>query len=359
MNLSKLIKLTGNQYGGIVSEGLKCGDVSGYVDTGSYILNALFSGSIFKGIAANKVSAFAGEEAVGKTYLLLSIIKQFLDKNPTGTAVVWDSESAHSKDMYVSMGIDASRVVVLPVLTVQEFRTQVLKILVDYLATPLKEREPMFFALDSLGNLSTTKEMEDSISGSETQDMTRARVIKATFRAITLKLGIAGIPMVFTNHGYFTQEMYPKFVPSGGQGLKYASSSTVFLSKRKNKDGDEVVGNIIRATVNKSRFTKQYSAGEMSLDFISGLDRYFGLLEIAEKYGIFKKVSTRYEMPDGKSVFGKQINANPEKYYTQAILDLIDAAVKKEFCFGEGEEPPAEDDELDIESGDAIDETAN
>jgi hypothetical protein len=122
---------------------------------------------------------------------------------------------------------------------------------------------------------------------------------------------------------------------SGGSGLKYTASTIVFLSKKKDKDGTEVVGNIIRARMQKSRFTKEHSAVEIRLTYSKGLDRYYGLLDIAEKYDIFKKVSTRYELPNGNKVFGKSINDEPEKYYTKEVLDLIDEACKKEFLYGQ------------------------
>jgi hypothetical protein len=122
---------------------------------------------------------------------------------------------------------------------------------------------------------------------------------------------------------------------SGGSGLKYTASTIVYLSKRKDKDGTEVVGNIVRAKLHKSRLTKENSLVEIKITYSTGLDRYYGLLDIAEKYGIIKKVSTRYELSNGVKVFGKNINEEPEKYFTKDILDQIDEACKKEFLYGQ------------------------
>jgi hypothetical protein len=122
---------------------------------------------------------------------------------------------------------------------------------------------------------------------------------------------------------------------SGGSGLKYTASTIVYLSKRKDKDGTEVVGNIVRAKLHKSRLTKENSLVEIKITYSKGLDRYYGLLDIAEKYGIIKKVSTRYELSNGVKVFGKNINEEPEKYFTKDILDQIDEACKKEFLYGQ------------------------
>jgi len=122
---------------------------------------------------------------------------------------------------------------------------------------------------------------------------------------------------------------------SGGAGLKYASSSIAMLSKKKDKDGTDVIGNIVKVQMAKSRFTQENKKVEVKLSYSTGLDRYYGLLDLAEKYDIIKKVSTRYEMPDGTKVFGKTINQDPEKYFTEDIMTKLEEVAKKEFLYGE------------------------
>jgi RecA/RadA recombinase len=193
----------------------------------------------------------------------------------------------------------------------------------------------MMFVLDSLGMLSTSKEMEDSLEGKDTRDMTKAQIIKAAFRVLTLKLAKVRIPLLVTNHVY---ELVGSYVPTkelgGGTGLKYAASTIAMLSKRKEKDGTDVVGNIVKIKMYKSRLSKENSQAEVLLTYAKGLDRYYGLLELAEKYGVFKKVSTRYQLPDGTSAFGKNINEDPEKYYTDEVMKLLEAAAQQEFKYG-------------------------
>jgi len=337
--LKDIIKQTGNEYAGIVSDGVESGDVENFIDTGSYVMNAILSGSINGGLPGNKITALAGESATGKTFFLMGMCKNFLDKNPDGGVIYFESESAITKSMVEDRGIASDRMVILPVATVQEFRTQAIKVLDAYLEKPEADRKPMFMCLDSLGMLSTTKEVEDTSEGKETRDMTRAQVLKAAFRVLTLKLGKAKVPMVVTNHTYDVVGSYiPMKEMGGGSGLKYAASSIVYLSKKKEKDGTEVVGNIVKIKNQKSRLTRENSTCEVRLTYDQGLDRYYGLLQLAEKYNIFKKVSTKYEMPDGKKVFGKQINDNPEKFFTDEILDKLEIAAEKEFKYGH-EEP--------------------
>ena len=331
--LKNVIKETGNEYGTIVSDGLATADVSGYVDTGSFIFNALVSGSLYGGIPQNKITAIAGESATGKTFFVLGVCKAFLESDPEAQVVFFESESAITKEMIESRDIDSTRMVILPVTTVQEFRYQSLAVLEAYENDD--EKKPLLVCLDSLGMLSTTKEIEDTEAGKETRDMTRAQIVKATFRVLTLKLGKLGVPLVLTNHTYaVVGSMFPTKEMGGGSGLKYAASQIIYLSKKKEKDCTEVIGNIIHCKTYKSRLTKENQMVDVRLSYTKGLDRYYGLLDLAEKHDIIKKVSTRYELPDGSKIFGKQINQNPEKYFTEDIMSKLELAAYKEFSYG-------------------------
>ena len=330
-----MVKEIGNEYATLAADGVEAGDVNSYIDTGSYIFNALLSGSIYGGLPSNKITALAGESATGKTYFAMGIVKTFLDANPDAGVIYFESESAITKELIVNRGIDADRMVIFPISTVQEFRHSVLKILDSYLTQNESDRKPLFLCLDSLGMLSTTKEMEDTAEGKETRDMTRAQVLKAAFRVMTLKLGRAKVPMLVTNHTYdVVGSMFPQKEMGGGSGLKYAASTIVYLSKKKEKDGTEVIGNIIHCKNHKSRLTVENKMVDVRLTYDKGLARYYGLLELAEKHGVFKKVSTRFELPDGSKQFGKTILNDPTTYFTEDVMNQLEEAAQKEFKYG-------------------------
>jgi RecA/RadA recombinase len=334
--LKDIIKETGNEFATLVSEGVEAGDVHSYIDTGSYALNALLSGSIFRGLPSNKITALAGEAATGKTFFALGIVKHFLDKNKDGGVVFFESESALTKDLVENRGINSKRIVIVPVSTVQEFRYQAIRVLDKYISQSEEERKPLMFVLDSLGMLSTTKEMEDTAEGKETRDMTRSQIVKAAFRVLTLKLGKAKVPMIMTNHTYSViGSMFPQKEMGGGSGLKYAASNVVYLTRRKEKEGKEVIGNIIHCLNYKSRLTKENARVDVKLTYDKGLDRYYGLLDLAIKHNIFKSVSTRIELPDGTKQYAKTINNEPDKFFTKDILNQIDKVAKKEFLYGQ------------------------
>lgn len=329
----------------IASDGKGSAEFTGFIDTGCFILNAVLSGSLFGGVPNNKITAFAGESATGKTFFVLGVVKAFLDQHPTGGVVYYDTEAAVTKSMMEQRGIDTTRIIISEPDTIQKFKTHALKMLDAYDKQPENKRPPMMFVLDSMGLLSSNKELEDSLEGKDTRDMTKAQLIKAVFRVITLKLAKVKVPMLVTNHVY---DVVGSYVPTkelgGGTGLKYAASTIAMLSKRKEKDGTEVIGNIIKVKMYKSRLSKENQTVEVLLTYDKGLDRYYGLLELAEKYRIFNKVSTRYELPDGSKVFGKEINNNPTKYYTEEVLAKLEEVARKEFSYGTISTPELEED---------------
>jgi RecA/RadA recombinase len=330
--LTDIIKEIGGDYASLASE---IDETENYVDTGSYIFNALVSGSIFGGVSGNKITAISGASSTGKTFFALAVIKHFLEQNPEGYCLYFDTEAAITKSLLEGRGLDITRIVVINVVTVEEFRTKALKAVDMYMKKPKEDRKPCFFVLDSLGMLSTNKEIGDALAEKEVRDMTKASLIKGAFRMLTLKLGQAEIPMIVTNHVYANVGGYgAPTVQSGGSGLMYSASTIIELSKSKEKDGIEVVGNIIKAKTFKSRLSKENKDAEIRLYYDErGLDKYYGLLELAEKFEVFKKVGTRYQTPEGLH-YGKTIYAEPERFFTEDIMKQLDIAATKEFSYG-------------------------
>ena len=306
-----------------------------FIDTGSYIFNGLVSGSIYGGVSSNRITAIAGESSTGKTFFSLAVVKNFLDSNPDGYCLYFDTESAVNKGLLQSRGIDMNRLVVVNVVTIEEFRTKALKAVDKYLQMPIDERKPCMFVLDSLGMLSTEKEIRDALDDKQVRDMTKSQLVKGAFRMLTLKLGQANVPLIVTNHTY---DVIGAYVPTkemgGGSGLKYAASTIIYLGKKKEKDGKEVIGNIIKAKTHKSRLSKENKTVEIRLYYDErGLDKYYGLLELGEIGGLWKNVAGRYEM-NGKKIYAKQILANPEEYFTPDVMQALDEIAAKEFSYG-------------------------
>ena len=307
-----------------------------YIDSGSYIFNALVSGSVHGGVSGNKITAIAGESSTGKTFFSLAVVQNFLNSHPDGICLYFDTESAVTRSLLESRGVDVNRTVVVNVVTIEQFRQKALQAVDKYMKLPEDKRQPMMFVLDSLGMLSTEKEISDALIDKQVRDMTKSQLVKGAFRMLTLKLGQANVPLIVTNHTY---DVIGSYVPTkemgGGSGLKYAASTIIYLSKKKEKDGTEVVGNLIKAKTAKSRLSKENQEATVRLYYDErGLDRYFGLLELGEAGGLWKNVAGRYEI-DGKKVYAKAIYADPEKYFTEEVLQQLDEVARKQFSYGE------------------------
>ena len=165
--------------------------------------------------------------------------------------------------------------------------------------------------------------------------MTKSQLVKGAFRMLTLKLGQAKIPLIVTNHTY---DVIGSYVPTkemgGGSGLKYAASTIIYLSKKKEKSEKEVVGNIIKAKTVKSRLSKENQEVNIRLYYDErGLDRYYGLLELGEHGGLWKNSAGRYEI-NGKKVYGKQILASPEEYFTDEVMARLEEIARTTFSYG-------------------------
>jgi RecA/RadA recombinase len=333
--LQQIIKDSKNEYASLVSDGVAAGDVESFVDTGSYVFNALVSGSLFGGIPSNKITAIAGESGTGKTFFCLSVVRNFLNTNPDAGVIYFETESALNKQMIESRKIDSKRMVIFPIDTIEEFRTQAIRIIDKYIEQPKEERKPLMFVLDSLGMLATNKEVQDATDDKNVRDMTKAQLTKSVFRILTLKLGKANIPMLVTNHTYDVIGSYvPQKEMGGGSGLKYSASTIIYLSKKKEKDGTDLVGNIIKCEAKKSRLTREGSKVETRLFFDErGLEKYYGMLELGERAGIWKNVAGRYEV-NGKKIYGKEILKTPEQYFTDEVMAKLEEQAAVEFLYG-------------------------
>ena len=91
------------------------------------------------------------------------------------------------------------------------------------------------FVLDSLGMLSTEKEITDALNDKQVRDMTKSQLVKGAFRMLTLKLGQANVPLIVTNHTY---DVIGAYVPTKEmEGVRDSSTQRVqsFISARRKR----------------------------------------------------------------------------------------------------------------------------
>lgn len=314
----------------IAADGTASSEFSGYVDTGSYIFNAALSGSLFGGMPNNKAIVLGGATSVGKSFFALAIVKNFLASDPKARVFYADTESSITNDMMIERGIDVSRVAKSEPDSIENFRTIASTLLDNYIALDKSEKFPLLLVLDSLTAMPSRKEITDIAAGSDTKDMTKPGLLKGMFRVLRLKLAKCQVPMIITGHTYSQIGAYvPTQVLAGGSGAAYASDSIVMLSKSKERNADkEVVGNIIKVKMDKSRLSREQTVSHTRIMFDGGLDRYYGLLELAVESGLVTKNGNKYEFSNGSKVFEKAVWQNPEKFFTQELLEQLDPYVQ-------------------------------
>ena len=251
-------------------------EVTEWIHTGNYHLNACVSGSLFKGWPNNRSCSVAGPSGTGKTFLMLNTVREAI--NMGYNVISYDSEAAVDKDQMEKFQIDTTKVNYQPVNTVQEFRQSVTTITKKMQEAKRNGAElpKIMMVLDSAGNLATAKEIDDAVSGNEKSDMTRSKILKSIFRIIMTPLADLKIPFLFTNHTYRTQDFISRQVAGGGTGPEYAASIVLMLNKAQLKDGAEKVGIVVNAKPDKNRFAKPHPI-KFHLHFTEGMNPYVGL----------------------------------------------------------------------------------
>lgn len=333
--LKRLKKNVGNPYTTLAADGLLTDD-AGYIDTGSYTLNALISGSIYGGVPDNTVTMFAAPHSTGKTFMLLSIISKFLKDHEDSFVYFFESESAINSSLLETHEVDKDRVIIFPVKTIEEYGIQATAAIREYVQEyPNKnERPKVLICLDSLGMLCSEREVDNINDGKTAADMgARAKAIKFAFRSLVNDCGFNSIPMIITNHVYDNLSAYGGPVVGGGSGAQYAATTIITMSKSMDKDGTDVVGTKVKATTFKSRKTKEKQKVETKIDFASGLDRYYGLLDLAKEANILTYNGRQFVIGD-KKYFEKTIMKDPQSFFTKELLDEIDEYCKRKFCYG-------------------------
>ena len=338
--------------------------VGGWIDTGSYVLNAIISGSIHGGIPKGRVTMLGGESMTGKTLFVLKILANAQKEGLI--PVIFDTENAVDPEGAARIGLDISKVKYVPCVTIEQTRNALYKFL-----TSVKEKglEGKFIvAIDSLGNLQS--ELEHSRMGKEStsSDMgSKARAMKSLMQTCTNLGATTQTTILCTNHVYDDPAaLFPsieKHMP-GGKSIVYLPSVTVQLARKpvksdggKTMDAETAVGQknyagiIIRALTRTNRFIKQYLQGEMFLSFHTGLDRYYGLLDLAVGVGAVVQTGSTYQLPDGKKIGYYKSFRKDVDLWENTILPVLEERIKTEWAYSGGEEGdvPDEVEEVEVE----------
>jgi RecA/RadA recombinase len=265
-----------------------------WLSTGNYLFNAQIAGSPYKGCPSGRVWQLAGLNSVGKTFLMLETVK---NAQALGYFfILFETEMANnSKEDLKSRGINTENMLFVPCPTVAELNTQMINILDE-----ISPNDKVIIGVDSIGNISTTKELGDKTSGNDARDFTKQTELRALFRTVTLKAGIKNVPIIVINHVYSQIMGFGGNIISGGEGSLYNSSIISSFTKAQVKgtgkeDKDDTIAAKITSTNVKCRTAKEKTKIQFNIDFESGLTLYSGLFEWCyEDEGLFIKEKNSY-----------------------------------------------------------------
>jgi recombination protein RecA len=327
---------------------------SDWIDTGSKALNAIISGSLYKGIPVGRIVGFAGPSGAGKTLIINKCLANAQKKGYI--AVIWDSEVAVDKQSAKNVGVDLKKAKYYPVETIEECRNQISTFLDNVIAAN-DPKLKFIISIDSLGNLASSKEIEDARKGKDAADVgQRAKATKSMMRAITYKAAKAGVPILFSNHIYEGMEMFPSLIKNqaGGKGPVYLASVLVQLSTRNEKateNPDEsniaisnnVSGVTMSAMTVKNRVVPPFLKTELYLNFKTGLDENTGLFDLALALNVIEQSGKTYQF-QGESVgYRKNLEKNAE--FWQKVSPILEEKLSQELRYGmvDGNEDLSED----------------
>ena len=347
-------------------------NVSGWIDTGNYALNAILSGSLYGGAPMGRLTGFIGPESCGKTLIANKIVAS---AQKTGMRIAYfDSENALDDDTATRLGCDVTKIKLVPVEITEQCRNQVVKFLGAIVEKGLQGK--VLVVIDSVGNLITTVEKKGIDEGKDTQDQgNRAKSLKTMLRAISHAAKRANCPVIFTNHIYDDPSQLHKSAlkkQAGGSGPLYLASIIVQFAKKteridgegeKNKDANDQVtlfsksinGLTIRALTTKNRFVCPFLETEMYLNFKNGLNKYSGLLEMGTELGVIGKDGHRYTFNGEMLGFFK--NWKDDATVWEKIIPVLDEKLKKELAFkNESVSPEYVDDEEPDDTEETVEE---
>lgn len=231
-----------------------------------------------------------GESKTFKTLFGIIQVAAFLDSDPEATAVFVDSEFGANEDYWVACGVDMKRVVHIPVSNVEEMMNVVIPLLES-----LEVNDKLVVFVDSVGQLGSKKEMENSMTGEAgKQDFTRAKSLNSFWRLAVPLINLAKVPFLWIGGMYDTTDQYNPVALSGGKKGELGSDSVWMITKAMQKESvdngdgkkkEQQTGWVFNIKIHKSRFVREKAVIPICVRYEGGIDKYFGILEIARMVG--------------------------------------------------------------------------
>lgn len=299
------------------------------VKTDVPMINVALSGDPDGGLSSG-LTVLAGPSKHFKTSFALLMAGAYLKEHKDSVMLFYDSEFGSPQSYFENFGIDTTRVLHTPITDIEELKFDLVSQLEN-----MDRKDKVIVVIDSIGNLSSKKELEDALNEKSVADMTRAKSLKGLFRMVTPYLTMKDIPMLAINHTYQELGLFPKAIVSGGTGIYYSANNIWILGRRQNKTGQEVTGYDFIINVEKSRYVKEKSKIPVSVSWEGGIEKYSGLLEVAMAGGYVVKPNAGWYQRAGEESKVREKETLKEEFW-QPIFDNTDFKefIKKQYTIG-------------------------
>jgi len=313
------------------------------IQTSVPVLNVALSGRLDGGLVPG-ITMISGPSKHFKSNMGLVMVRAYLDKYPESVCMFFDSEFGVTPEYIQANGIDPERIMHIPVEHVEQLKFDIVKRL-----DAVERNDKVIIFIDSIGNLASKKEVEDAMDEKSVADMSRAKAMKSLFRIITPHLTTKDLPCIVINHTYKEIGLYPKDIVAGGTGAYYSANTIWIIGRSQEKNGTEVEGYTFTINVEKSRYVKEKSKIPITVMFNSGINKWSGLIDIAQELGFVIKPSNgwysrrivtedkKYRLADtNNSDFWMPILTNKE--FQDAVQSRYQLAVVNMMNMVEGEQ---------------------
>lgn len=340
MSIRDLIGKVARSHGKVA---LGSADPPGWIHTGCWALNYRLSGDFHRGIPMGHVTMFAGESGAGKSLVVSGyIVRRALEDGVD--VVLIDTENAILSDWLRRLDIDPDHPRLVRVMT-NEFET-LLGLLGEFFENLRKENEDresserrrVLVAIDSLGMLMTTSEIEALAKGGTSEDRgRRAKMVGALMRLCVSGCAATGAAVVATNHVYRSQDIFaagPNV--AGGMGARYGPAIRVLVSRAKlrasdvgeeaSASGSTIAGVRILCTVDKTRFFREGEKLTIRVPWKGGLDPWSDIVPALVDAGILQREGRKWAWtsPNGETVrlWEKEWEGNHEGWTEKIMASL-------------------------------------